>query len=719
MDKKLALTILFSGVDKLSGPLKNIVGLGKSSAQSLRGLRGELGRVRREMTAASGNVTHLVNRERELEAAIKRRQRLMQIDGKVMRMHAQADRMMSAGRSNMMGGVAMLALPGLAVRSAVDYDKKITLIAQKTGMAADAAGQFGRSMLTVARNARQLPDTVIGGADFLAGKGLGVTELDAMMPVIARFATAWDADIVDSSKAAYAAFSSLNVPLNQTGRALEMMAAAGAAGGFEVKDMAKEFPVLTGALSALGSTGLNAVADLSSALQVIEAQTGDGAAAATNLRNLLAFATTERGIKRFEKFGIDVTAALKKAAAEGRSPIEELIRLSEMATGGDDMKIGELFSNQQAMVAMQALKQRQADYLDIRKQTIESAGLTEEEFARMAATSASNWQALQGSVQTLSIALGTHLLPLVTRAADWLARTTNAVGEWANRNSRLAGTLLQLVVGLGAARFGLGALQFAFGGILKPMATAWGWFMKLRTIGAFAKVAPIAAKAFMLIRTGALFMASGVMKAGLLLLANPMILAIVAIVAVLGFAGYMIYKHWDTIKAGFFAAVDWLTDLGGKMLGYGKAIINGLVDGILAAPGAVWNALKSVVMGGINGIKSFLGIQSPSRLFMEFGGHMTDGLAIGVDRGGRRPIAAVDRLARGVGKAATGLTAGMALAAAPAHAAGAAHGASAAPKIEITINLQPGEDAQELARRVASELERRWAAQRRQGYYDA
>mgnify|MGYP000545454116 CR=1 FL=1 len=75
-------------------------------------------------------------------------------------------------------------------------------------------------------------------------------------------------------------------------------------------------------------------------------------------------------------------------------------------------------------------------------------------------------------------------------------------------------------------------------------------------------------------------------------------------------------------------------------------IMLGLVAGIRAAPGAVWSALKSVVMGGVNRVKSFLGIKSPSRLFMGIGSNVTDGLALGVAGGQPRVDAQMASMAR-------------------------------------------------------------------------
>lgn len=65
----------------------------------------------------------------------------------------------------------------------------------------------------------------------------------------------------------------------------------------------------------------------------------------------------------------------------------------------------------------------------------------------------------------------------------------------------------------------------------------------------------------------------------------------------------------------------------------GKDIIRGIVGGIRAAPGAVRDALLGVVQSGVDTVKDFLGIRSPSLLFMEVGSNIMQGLALGIQRG--------------------------------------------------------------------------------------
>ena len=107
--------------------------------------------------------------------------------------------------------------------------------------------------------------------------------------------------------------------------------------------------------------------------------------------------------------------------------------------------------------------------------------------------------------------------------------------------------------------------------------------------------------------------------------------------------------------------------------------------------------------------KETLGINSPSRVFMEYGGWISEGAAIGMQKGQHLAAAAA------VGLAAT-TAAPMALAggSALARPAGAAMAAPAAGSTyQITINAAQGMDGQAIAQAVRAEIERMEAAKRR------
>lgn len=69
-----------------------------------------------------------------------------------------------------------------------------------------------------------------------------------------------------------------------------------------------------------------------------------------------------------------------------------------------------------------------------------------------------------------------------------------------------------------------------------------------------------------------------------------------------------------------------------NLLQIGKDIIQGLVKGISSMAGAVQKAVSNVVSGIKSKITSALKIKSPSRVFMGYGGFISEGLAIGIGK---------------------------------------------------------------------------------------
>ena len=80
----------------------------------------------------------------------------------------------------------------------------------------------------------------------------------------------------------------------------------------------------------------------------------------------------------------------------------------------------------------------------------------------------------------------------------------------------------------------------------------------------------------------------------------------------------------------------------------GKNLIKGFIGGIKSMAQGAINAVKGVVEGAINGAKTLLGINSPSRVFMEIGGYTSEGFAIGLDKYAHMASESAGRLADNV-----------------------------------------------------------------------
>src|SRR5699024_10597155 len=70
----------------------------------------------------------------------------------------------------------------------------------------------------------------------------------------------------------------------------------------------------------------------------------------------------------------------------------------------------------------------------------------------------------------------------------------------------------------------------------------------------------------------------------------------------------------------------------GSMRSVGSSLISGLMGGIRSMAGRVASAAREVVSNAVNAAKSVLGINSPSKVFMEFGEFTGEGYAIGLEK---------------------------------------------------------------------------------------
>lgn len=723
MNNKLALVVNFTGAGNLSGYVKNIVGLGKQGSKSIRELNAEAKKLTREIaeydrriSRTSGSVNALWDQQKakmlELEAVqkrINREERLMAIEADRRALAQRGSDLKSRGQDNIMGGAAMAAPIILAIKSAAEFSSGMVDIQQKAELSDAATRDMANNIILAAAAAKQLPESMRAGVDVLSGFGMDPRQAAIMVAPIGRMATAFKVDLADGAAAAYANLNNLKVPLGQTARALDVMAAAGNAGAFEVKDMARHFPGLTAQMQALGQRGVPAVADLSAALQIARSGAGDADEAANNVKNLLSKINAPATVKAFKKhFGVDLPAALKRAYAEGKTPLEAIAELTKKATGGDLSKLGYLFEDMQASAALRSLIQDMDKFRAMRAQIAASSGTVDRAFdGRVAGDATVQWRAFLGTASRLAIVLGTTLLPVANETLGMMAGAAAHVAAWAQANPALAAGLMKGAAALITFKIGLGVAQYALGAVLGPIANV---------IAIARRAGPVLGA----LRAAAIFMGQGFMRAGLMMLANPIVLAITAIVLAVGAAAYLIYTHWDKIKAAFWQGVAWVKQTLGGLPGWLKNIGRMMMQGLLLAinPLALGNKLIDMAKRGVTAFKNYLGIKSPSRLFMALGGHVAGGLERGIDGNRHGPARATRRMAAGVLAAGSMALAGGAGAAVHPARGGGGGQPTAGDTYHFHIKQLPGESAEELADRIVDMIDKKNERKRRRGFED-
>ncbi len=240
----------------------------------------------------------------------------------------------------------------------------------------EAVAKIGKSNETLSLRYGRSQGEVNDARQAYAATGIGLDSqeqiLDPTMKVASTYRNTDGRMIADT---VIAAKQNLRINDADVPAALDMMAKGAKLGSFEVKDMAKNFPELGAYMQGAGRTGLKGWAELVTMSQIARFSAGTPDQAADNLRNWLAKLSSKDTVKNFAEKDVDLEKVKEKAEKEGRSypmaVMDEVMRL----TKGNEFRVGELFGDQQAYLALKPLIENRQLYNDWLNQiTNQSAG---------------------------------------------------------------------------------------------------------------------------------------------------------------------------------------------------------------------------------------------------------------------------------------------------------------------------------------------------------
>lgn len=681
---------------------------------------------RRLRTEIGATNDQLREQERRLQQVTDRSRRFADAQNRFSRLQGTATGLAAGGMAAVGTGMAVAAPLTVAVEGSMEFESVMTDINQKVNQSREAGRLMGLELRKAGLAVNQFPADLQKGVDTLTGFGLGAREAVDMMTPIGRAATAYKAEIDDLGKATFAAHDNLKVPIEQTGKALDVMAQAGKRGAFEVKDMSRHFPALTAGLQGLGSEGVPAVADLSAALQIVRKGAGDADTAANNLDNLINKIGAGDTAKNFKKFGIDVPAAMKKAAKEGRSPIEEIVRLTQQATGGDQSKLSALFGDMQVQKALRPLMSAFDEYQSIRSDALAANGTVNTDFADRMSDSAEKVKRLQIQAKDLSTTVGDQLLPVVGSISDCFSKWGTSIAAVAARHPNLTraaavatGVLAALFLIVGGGAIVLAALVAPFAA-LSAAATVLGIGL-LPLIGIAAGVVlgigALAAAAYLIYANwGAISAWFGGLWEGIK----------ATVSGAIGFLinAFMTFSPLGLLLRAFIPALAYLRGL--NFAEIGRNLIQGFISGVTGMLGALKSTIVNAASSVANWFKEKLGIHSPSRVFAGLGGYVMAGLDQGLADNTSGPLSRITDLsgqmtrALAVGATSAAIAASPLAAQSPTGQPGRAAG-NAPPVAPATYNLHfhgVSGDPQDIEDAVVRAIEKIERERRGRGFGD-
>lgn len=422
---------------------------------------------------------------------------------------------------------------------------------------------------------------------------------------------------------------------------------------------------VSGMVSRIGPLGRVAGAasgQIAALAQTMNAMGIEEEIGATGIKNLLlnlnkGEAATKSQREAFKALGLDATGMAKAMQKDAGGAITSVLeKIRALPKERQAAILTDLFGSESVGAIaplLTSLDQVKKAFALVSDET-QYGGSMYAEYANRAATTENGMTLMRNELKATAGEFGKALLPAVREGGAVIGRLASGMRRFATEHPAVAKALAITVGVVALLTIGVGALMGVVG-------TALGVLAALKL-----------SMAVLGITTN---------------LALWPILAIIAAVAVLAGAAYLLYAKWgaitawfkglwDRVAAIFSGAVAWMTGMGASFAQIGSNLMQGLINGVIGKALALKTTIFNVAGNIARWFKERLGIRSPSRVFAGFGGNTMDGLALGLQRGENGPLKQVRATA---GRMVAAMAAGGALSVAAPAVAGAQPIAAAFP----------------------------------------
>ncbi|WP_170300968.1 phage tail tape measure protein [Rhodoplanes serenus] len=529
----MAISVLVRLVDRLTGPIERVMG----RVRALGALGGRIGDLTRRLEEAAGKAGRLASR---------------------------------IGAIGAIGAGLTFAAPVQAAAQFDDIIRDIGITADLSGSKLEAMiGSVGPALEKLALEVGQPSLKLAEGLQVLGASGLELPTAQGMMRTIGRVATAAGAEVTEVARSAFALHNNLKISVDEMELALAKLVTAGKLGRFEFKNMARELPELTAGIQRFGLSGMEAVSTLGAALQVVMFGTSDPSVAANNLSELFGKFFTKETIKNFkDEFDVSITGVIQNARARGLNPFESAMEKLLKVTGISAAEVRKIYDEASAGGA------NQVEAFEAVREHIEAIGAAEkiqrifgDKQALNAiipfATNLDKYKQFKAAIASADTAIIAR--DLAGRLAG-LTKKLDHLAEIGQQAMRRVGTAFATHVpfifrGIVALQTKLAEIEAKNPGMVDQW-LAWGGAVLL-VVAALGILGPAVwavsqtvGLLWAVLRGGVLVVAvlsRAVVALGAALMTTPVGWVIAGITAI-ALAAYLIWQHWEPIKA-FFAGL--------------------------------------------------------------------------------------------------------------------------------------------------------------------
>lgn len=406
--------------------------------------------------------------------------------------HMQLDAGKQQMRSSIGQAAAATAAMAIPTKVSADFGAIVRDIAIKANIAnKPEEAQMAKTIIGTSRDTGMARNQVAEVVNALVGAGMELDKAMSYAPVAAKFAIGQGSDGGETARMINALGQNAKIsdPAVMQ-KALEAIAYQGQAGSFEAADMARWFPELLAGMGKIGITGMDAVTQLGSMLQVQMKTAGGADEAANNLKNWMEKIGSGDTVKAYKDAGIDYQGSMNTGLQNGKSTLESSFELAQKYIAATDpkkaaamaaatakisketdpekakamiasleqaLRTGDLFADMQVKGALTAYMQNKELYAQLKKDSASATGILDKNLEERRQASAQKWAEMAQGMDEAMRAIGDAFRPVTDKVADGLAYVTQGLAKLSDESPRV-------VTGIGAAVAAVIAFQTAMSG---------------------------------------------------------------------------------------------------------------------------------------------------------------------------------------------------------------------------------------------------------------
>lgn len=444
----------------------------------------------------------------------------------------------------------IVAIGTASVYTAAKFDDSMRKVQAKVGGTTKDLAAMREQALQLGADTAWSASEAADGMEYLAAAGFNAEQVMAAMPGMLALASSDAVDLGVAAEIAGATLNGFGLEAAEAGRVADVLAKSAAATNAGVTDMGEAMAYVAPVAKSIGLS----LEETAAVIGILSNAGIKGSMAGTTLRGAISalLTPTSEAQKIMDRLGVSV-----KDSSGQMLPLNEIVGQFEKSglSAADAMAI---FGDRAGPGMLALIQQGQSGLVDMTAELENSAGAAQEMADGMESGIGGAFRQFEGSVESLSIAIGEALIPALLPLMDTLKGLVGWFGS-------LDKDTLTIIVTIAAFAAAVGPLLIVLG-------------MLVSSIGSIITIIPV-------------------LMAGLTLLsANPIVLIIAGIVlAIIGLIALLKWLndefHWlDAVMAGAGAVMEWL-----------QGIIQGVVDWFSSATEGVdvlGTALK-VLMGPI------------------------------------------------------------------------------------------------------------------------